>query len=321
MMSEVRLSSAITQFLEGVRLTVAPATLKLDGHYLRQFLHAVGDVPLSSLTPAMVRAWNPKYHPAGVVRRLCSWAKNEARIIAYNPIEGMRTKRNGHRRRILSRAEAVRLLRCSRPAFRRFAVAMIESIARPREIRGVRWGDIRVSGSPAWSPADLAGGRAFFWLDRFKGQEARRERLAARVIPISRRLGRLLVRLWGNGRDAAAGIFANLKGQAWTHNAVRCQFRRLRERAGLPADVGGEFVVAYTLRHTAATDAVGAGVLGLTLAELMGHSDIRMTQRYVHLRPDHLIEASNRLSEWKQGQRAKRDRPGCPRTDPNGDKQ
>lgn len=302
------LKPAVRHFLKCAKATVSPATWRLYKHYLNRFLAWAGDIPLSSITPARLLSFSTKYHPCGVVQRLMSWAKIEARFIAINPVEGMRKIRQGHRRRILSRVERVRLLRGCKPAFRVFALALVETIGRPREVRAVRWGDIRTSGSPTFAAADLAAGRAFFWFDVFKGQSLRSDRFAVRVMPISPRLGRSLVRLWGAGQPLHRVIFRNTRGKAWTVNAVRCQFRRLRDRVGLGVDLRGENVVAYSLRHTAATDAVGAGVKGFTLAELMGHSDIRMTQRYVHLRPEHLLEAMRAIGTWKQGASAKKDR-------------
>lgn len=316
-MSRITVRKAVELFLDAAAPVVSPRTLALYRHYLQRYVAVAGGADLRQITPAKLLSWSTKYHPLGCVQRLYAWATVEARLLKVNPIAGMRRRRNGHRRRILSRGERVQLLRACRPAMRALAVALVESIARPREMREVRWGEIRTSGSPAWSPADLVAGAAFFSIDKFKGQEMRRDRFAVRVIPISPRLGRLLVRLWGDGRDLAAEVFRNTLGAAWTVNAVRCQFRRLRVRAGLSIDVAGEEVVAYSLRHTSATDAVGAGIRGFTLAELMGHSDIRMTQRYVHLRPEHLLDAMRRLADWKQRRRPKNDRPGSRRSSPD----
>jgi len=78
--------------------------------------------------------------------------------------------------------------------------------------------------------------------------------------------GRLLLRLAIAGKEPGATIFVNRLGRPWTWNAVRCRFRRLRVRAGVAVDVNGENAVAYSVRHTSATDAVGAGVKGLVLA-------------------------------------------------------
>jgi site-specific recombinase XerC len=309
-MSELRLKAAVRRFLDANRGTIAPATFALYRHYLEGFVTAVGNVRCSSITPAIVLAWNPKYHPVGCVRRLFRWLVVDARALKVNPLDGMRSCRHGSRMRILSRAETVRLLRAAARPFRGFLLAMLETIARPREMRSVRWGDIRSIEGTAASGVDLVAGRCFFRLVRFKGAELRRDRLAVRNIPISRRLGRLLARYDTLELTPEAVVFTNSRGLPWTWNAVRCQFRRLRVRAGVAVDVNGENAVAYSVRHTSATDAVGAGVKGLVLAELMGHSDVRMTQRYVHLRPDHLIEAMGTISEWKSGRGRKNDRPG-----------
>lgn len=316
-MKYVSVNVAVSRFLVAVEPTIAPATMALYRHYLTRFAADAGRVRLDRMTPARVYEWSRKYHPVSCVRRLFNWATVEARLISVNPVAGIKVRRNGHRRRILDRAELIRLSRSASKQFRYFIVAMVETIARPREIRELNWGDIRTSGSPAWSTAELAAGRCFFWVDTFKGQERRRDRWAVRTLPISPRLGRLLCRLWGNGQISSSRIYVNGLGRPWSCNAVRLQFRRLRRRAGVGVDLRGENVVAYSLRHTGATDAVGAGIKGFTLAELMGHSDIRMTQRYVHLRPDHLIEACHRIAEWKQGRRAKNDRTGSLRPRPD----
>jgi len=315
-MCQIRLKAAVRKFLAAINGTVAPPTLALYRHYLERFVDSLGDVRCSSVTPAAVMAWSCKYHPAGCVRRLFRWLTVDARELVVNPLDGMRSTRNGSRMRILSRREVDRLLRAARRPFRTFLLALVETIARPREMRAVCWGHIRTAGTADWTAQDLRAGKCYFQLVRFKGQELRRDRLALRTIPISPRLGRLLLRLAIASRNVADVIFSNSRCRPWTWNAVRCQFRRLRVRAGIGVDVNGENAVAYSVRHTSATDAVGAGVKGLVLAELMGHSDVRMTQRYVHLRPDHLIEAMGRIAEWKSGRARKIDLPGSRRKRP-----
>ena len=41
----------------------------------------------------------------------------------------------------------------------------------------------------------------------------------------------------------------------------------------------------YSLRHTFAADLASAGVPLTKIAKLMGHTDLRSTQRYAHLMP------------------------------------
>lgn len=59
--------------------------------------------------------------------------------------------------------------------------------------------------------------------------------------------------------------------------------RRLRERAGIGPDENGEQIVLYTARHTFGTRAAASGVADRKLADLMGHTDPKMTQKYIHL--------------------------------------
>ena len=59
--------------------------------------------------------------------------------------------------------------------------------------------------------------------------------------------------------------------------------RRLRVKAGIGPDENGEQIVMYTARHTFGTAAAAGGVSDRRLADLMGHTDTKMTQKYIHL--------------------------------------
>jgi len=52
----------------------------------------------------------------------------------------------------------------------------------------------------------------------------------------------------------------------------------------------------HSLRHTAASRRVMAGVDLVSVKEILGHRDIQTTLRYAHLAPGHLREAVNRGS-------------------------
>lgn len=78
-------------------------------------------------------------------------------------------------------------------------------------------------------------------------------------------------------------VFLNGDDQPWRYNALRCRMRRLRERAGIGPDANGEQIVLYTARHTFGSRAAAAGVSDRRLADLMGHTDPKMTQKYIHL--------------------------------------
>ncbi|MFN7948251.1 MAG: site-specific integrase [Blastocatellia bacterium] len=66
----------------------------------------------------------------------------------------------------------------------------------------------------------------------------------------------------------------------------------------LAADnIGLDDVTFYTLRHTFATRLKDAGVDPFTISNLMGHSGLAMTSRYVHASSDKMAEAVKRLEK------------------------
>jgi hypothetical protein len=69
--------------------------------------------------------------------------------------------------------------------------------------------------------------------------------------------------------------------------------RRLRCLSHQEAGIEG--FVFHDLRHTFASHLVMAGVDLLTVKEFLGHRDIKMTLRYVHLAPDYKRAAIHRL--------------------------
>lgn len=65
--------------------------------------------------------------------------------------------------------------------------------------------------------------------------------------------------------------------------------------------VVAEDLVLYSLRHTFGTDCATAGVDALVLAKLMGHSDIRTTNKYyVHNNRDMRESARQKLEEYRK---------------------
>lgn len=63
-------------------------------------------------------------------------------------------------------------------------------------------------------------------------------------------------------------------------------------RAGISKDVGN-----HLLRHSAATAAISAGVDVRSLQAMIGHSDIRMTERYTHMAADMMHSAGGKLAK------------------------
>lgn len=290
-MSAYSLTDARDAFLQWIAQHRRPRTAENYTRYLDRFIKSVGNVKLHQLAPLHLMRWGRTWHQIQAVQRWINWAVKKAKIMEENPFVGVERPRLGIRKRVLNEGEKVSLMRRSLPSYRRFLVALRETMARPQEMREVTWEEITWEEKPRGLEAALRGGRAYFVLEEYKARDRRLDPDAPRVIPISPRLGRLLSRLRTRRRVTEGCIFRNCKEEEWTPNALRCRMRRLRKRVGIARDRRGETVVAYTFRHTMATLATKAGVRDRTLADLLGHTSTRTTARYQHLDVQHLVDA------------------------------
>jgi integrase len=78
---------------------------------------------------------------------------------------------------------------------------------------------------------------------------------------------------------------------------VRKAFRRVVEAAGMNPDE----VLRHTLRHTAITHLVQAGVDLPTVKRISGHKTLIMVERYAHQNGEHIKSAMDRLEERYKG--------------------
>lgn len=295
-MKAITVRRIMTQFFRWANTALAPATVAAYRHQLDKIPPSVQRKKASRIRPIDLTAWAKTWHEGQAFVRLLNWARDEAKLIRANPIGSIRLATRGQRKRILARAALQRLMRTGKPASRAFVLALRETLARPQEIRAAAWENLQSEDMDTPIDVALASGKALIVLHEFKDRRRRDDTTRPRVLLVSRRLGRLILRLCKDKAKRTGPIFLNNLGKAWTKNAVRCLFRRIRKRLELIADTNGENVVAYTFRHSLATYAASKGVHGRTLADLLGHVETRTTDRYVHLNVVHLREAMTRFA-------------------------
>ncbi|CDO60274.1 Integrase [Candidatus Phaeomarinobacter ectocarpi] len=115
----------------------------------------------------------------------------------------------------------------------------------------------------------------------------------ARTQPMPTSLAAYLARHIGTLPPGTPWLFPS-PGAAGGHTTdVRKAFRRCVERAGLDP----EQVVIHTLRHTAITHLVQAGVDLPTVKRISGHKTMIMVERYAHQSGAHIAAAMDKLDE------------------------
>ncbi len=95
-------------------------------------------------------------------------------------------------------------------------------------------------------------------------------------------------------KDNSEYVFCNPE-TGEPYHSIKTSFSKALKRAGL------EGVRFHDLRHTAATMMVTSGVDIVTVQQILGHSDIKMTARYTHPTTETKMNAVNSLEMQIRG--------------------
>ena len=194
-----------------------------------------------------------------------------------NPVSGRKLSEPEGRLRWITRAEASRLLDAASdsikaPYLADYIVLSLQTGCRKQEVLGLEWSRVDLSDNLIWLEArhTKSGKRRSIPLNQ-SAREAviNRARYRAEQCPDSR---------W---------VFANQQGERIAD--VKTAFANACRKAGI-----ADFTM-HDLRHTCAAWLVSAGVSLIEVRDLLGHSTIKMTERYAHLAPENLRKAVARL--------------------------
>lgn len=118
-----------------------------------------------------------------------------------------------------------------------------------------------------------------------------------RVIPLHHSVKAELTKALA-GRQPGDPIFSSpkLKGCALQPRAMQLLVKRLARAAQLPDAEKNRHYTPHKMRHYFATKLVEAGVPIHEVSELLGHSNIATTQVYLHVNPNRLQSAVDRLA-------------------------
>jgi integrase len=176
--------------------------------------------------------------------------------------------------RVLSDAEEATLLLAATPHLRPLIRFALQTGLRRDELLHLTWEHL-----------DLRRCEVVVTSLRAKNRKSRRVPLNATALEILSELP--------SSRSSAARVFG--------YRAIDNQFWRASAKAGLAG------VSCHTLRHSFATRALERGVNVRTVQRWLGHSSIKMTERYLHPTEPYEREAIERLSESASVRKMHRD--------------
>ncbi|MFZ4773389.1 MAG: tyrosine-type recombinase/integrase [Chlamydiia bacterium] len=195
-----------------------------------------------------------------VLRRFYLFLMREG-AIQINPASHIEPPKKGIQLvRPLSVKEMERLVAaCKNPLERALVLTIYASGLRASEVAGLSIYDV--------SEATL----------RVKGKGGKE-----RIVPIAKIALEAIDVYLGGRNDSLAHLFVS-RGKPLKRDGVLHIIKAVTRRSGLEKNV-----YTHLLRHSFATHLLEGGADLRTIQELLGHSDIRTTNRYTHLTKDHI---------------------------------
>jgi integrase len=288
--AEATTASLCEQFLAWSHRENSPTTYEFYRSFLQTFVDLYGTVRVRDLKPYHVTRWfeaHPSWNQSTrrcaltALKRPLNWAVEEG-YLADSPLKKVKKPPVLRRERVVTAGEHETITATVRDdAFRTFLAAMRGTGCRPGEVAKVT--------------AEQFDADEGTWT--FRRHKTVKKTNRPRVVYLTPALVELCRQL--AARHPEGPLFRNSRGKPWSTNAIRCRFRRLRAKLKM-----GPGVVAYSYRHTFATEGLEAGVPIATMAELLGHVDTTMvSEHYGHLheKADHLRDAARRAAGQGEG--------------------
>ena len=188
------------------------------------------------------------------------------------------------RERVITSKEEALYRAVASPLLHDVSLVLLDAGMRPEECHCLRWENI------TWD-----GGRNGALLIT-KGKT----RAARRVLPLSLRVRTTLENRWKLAGEPGEGWVwpAETKDGHINHDSLELQHKKALKLAKVrPFEV-------YSIRHTFLTLLGESGCDAWTLARIAGHSNISISQRYVHPSEDAVLNALSRLSGHNSGHSA-----------------
>jgi integrase/recombinase XerD len=242
----------------------SPSTIKSYCSLVQEFLASFGQTAKAEINTETLRRWLRSKQDRGAGAETIRQCLAAVRFV-YHEVLG-ETKRidiKAPRRRqklpqILSRSEIGRIIEQTRNNKHRLMIALAYgSGLRVSEVVGLRVGDI--------DPFELT-----IQLKRAKGNKDRMTVLPEKLVPE--------IRAAMAGKAIDDYVFISERGGRLTTRTAQLVFKQALKRAGI-----GKHASFHSLRHSFATHLLENGTDIRYVQELLGHANIRTTQRYTRV--------------------------------------
>lgn len=210
-----------------------------------------------------------------IIRRFYRWARHRE-YITKDPTESVeRLKPDPKPIRIFTESEIQLILKHATPTHRPFYQLLLFTGLRDGELRNLEWNDV-----------DLNRRLLFVRLKEDWQPKTRRNR----AVPLAREAYELLNALPRVGTY----VFSTRNGKKWVppRQPWVDLLERIKKAEGV--DLRGQ-VSLHTFRHTFATYCLMQGLDIKTVSDFLGYSSVKMTEKYLHLLPDHKIQAIQKV--------------------------
>lgn len=283
--SRMSVDDLVDEYLKASATEVAETTQGNYAWYLQQWVDFAGDRIAADLKPldltawcktksgrtkidpetkeiVSIRDWNAGTRRAAIeiVRRWSRWCVSQG-YLARDPLAGAKLPRIKPRDAAAAGAIDAFLSKITSPALRDIATVLLDTGARPGEIRTLTAGQI----------------------DWVASSAVVRGKMGGRVISLTERSRTIL--LAATKRYAEGPLLRTRHGNPWESSTLNREYREICERAGVK-------VVPYHARHDLYRRASKAGVDGVIIAAQLGHKNLRMlVSTYAHVQADQTKEA------------------------------
>ncbi|MEM2045864.1 MAG: site-specific integrase [Candidatus Bathyarchaeia archaeon] len=274
-------------YMEETKYKVSSATLEINKYCAKRVLSKLGAKSLEDLTYIDLLNYQMQRKEEGIsnrtinmeiglIRKALNWALDVGLILGHNIKKFPMLPEHKKVFYFLTPSELKALLQAlnHHPVLKARVLLTVLTGLRPKEVANLEWKDI-----------DFENGLLFVRKKPGSQVKDREER----VIPLGKEIIEILKEL--KALNPSSNFVFGKNGRPVYE--ISPQLRRASKRAGLEKKVS-----PYMLRHTFAVNALRAGIDIYSLKELMGHSSITTTERYLHADPNHLKTSIEKLNSY-----------------------